>query len=382
MRGTSVDEAFGGPDPAPGGHSLRMLLQTRYRSTVPTLDPEVERLVEEQYGTGEFARRMLDSMVDETRREDGLRLNRAFLRFVSQPTAEFSGKVIVDLADLAEGGLRRSVKQAYGEVTPSKRVALRAGLFKVPFSLLELLPAANYELADIGPTDELVRDLGYAGRDVGVMLEVSPLKRRRWLRLEAGVFQGDAVGAQLTRGPGMLAGRISSRPVKQVRLGVNTAVRPRDVREVSSPDHVEFERGAAYGADVAFAHKRFELRTEWLTGDRTDYNRRVPAATMRPVTSSQFQALWTVAAYKVRLTREISWTPAVRLEWLDEDRALPVGEMTWISTGMTWSYAQRLRLLFDLTFVDVQGGTPRRDQAPVTYMTDSTVGVVQLQYRL
>jgi hypothetical protein len=36
------------------------------------------------------------------------------------------------------------------------------GLFKRPYSLLELLPIAEFEFADVGPTDDVIKELGSA----------------------------------------------------------------------------------------------------------------------------------------------------------------------------------------------------------------------------
>ena len=150
---TTMGDAFA--DEAETGTELRVLVQTRYGQTAPSSDRVGERALAQD--------------------PDGWVLNRAFLRVVAKPTAWLSGKVLLDFAALRNEDLPQSVKLAYSTIQLHSRVAISAGLFKRPFSLLELLPIGEYEFGDNGPTDGLIKDLGFGGRDIGAMLDVSPL---------------------------------------------------------------------------------------------------------------------------------------------------------------------------------------------------------------
>jgi hypothetical protein len=227
-RPNAKGDAFGDePENAPKtkGFAFRLLLQTRYTRVFD------------------------DANVKDAESNDGFALNRAFLRGVVHPYKWLSAKLLVDFAEFAYSNPQQALKLAYGEVKPTKRLELTFGLFKRTYSLLELLPIAEYELADTGPTDNLIKDTQFGGRDAGAMVRGDPLPKRRWLHLYLGAFGGAGEGAEglpgttgnANTGPDLaapslvLTARLMSRPLKHLSLGLDGAWRPTGTPAVDLP---------------------------------------------------------------------------------------------------------------------------------------------------
>jgi hypothetical protein len=297
---------------------------------------------------------------------DGWILNRFFLRAGADPTEQIGFRAIIDFAELANGGGAGAVKQAYATLRPiPKHFELHAGLFKLPFSILELDPIAKYELSSLGPADDLTKDLGFGGRDTGADVMLAPLHKAKLLRVYAGAFRGHS-HEEHTSPLGAIGARIESRPVKGLRLGADVVDHPysptyqrafdtsnRDV--LPMPDDPLFPRakhwasGAAYSADVTFERFRLMLRAEGMLGTRVDVDRRYGARS--------FWAVWGIVAYRFR-AGPVRLMPALRAEWLDADREHSVGLRRALTAGVSCFFTKQLRLLVDVTRTDVEPGSP------------------------
>jgi hypothetical protein len=378
MARASGDESFGGEDATTAGtYTLRTLIQTRFVRTAPDFSPELESLMTREHPM--FSERTyFENLMRATARDsDGLHLERVFLRATAAPTRSFSVKLLVDFGELVRKNQKKALKLAFGELHPTKAVTVTAGLFKIPFSLLELLPIADYEFADVGPTDNLIKDLGFAGRDVGAMVDVAPLRNGKLLHLQAAIFDGDNDHAQRHVLPAMLAARITSRPLKQLRLGVDCAYRPHAVSDTEAGSVYErYSEGGACSADAALAFGHFGFRGEWMAGKRTD----TPSITDHG--THDFMAAWAVASYRLKLSRKMALLPALRAEWLDEDQPSSQGQTTYLTAAMNLELSASARLLFDLSRSNVQVGTRERGAAVPTYKPSANIGVVQVQFKL
>jgi hypothetical protein len=369
----SGDEEFGPNDASrPGMYTLRSLIQTRITETAPDMAGLSERIQAEDPG---LASVIEGASRDAAENDDGLRLERVFLRATATPTKAFSLKLLVDFGELVRKNQKKALKLAFGEFRPTRALTVTVGLFKIPFSLLELLPIAEFELANVGPTDDLIKDLGFGGRDVGAMLEVAPLKKKKWLEIQGGIFQGDSVGAQHYSAPGILAFRADSRPIQKLRLGVDCAMRIHSVTDRQDALAVPYEKyasGMACSADATVAYKKLGLRAEGMTGNRVDTPEH-PGGNVR-----NFMAAWAIVSYRLKLRGKLALLPAARFEWLDEDESHDYGIITSISGGIALEFFTSTRLLFDLTRQNVQVGTRYRGDSPV-YRPSTTTGVVQMQ---
>lgn len=348
------DDVGSGDGAKAGILTLRALLQARYRHTfaTPSKNPRPGYALRE------------DVLVREG---DGFAPQRFFVRLGAEPISELGFKAILDFAKLDNP--ENVLKQAYATVRPlPKRVEVAIGILKLPFSSMELDPIARFELSELGPTDDLIKNLGFAGRDVGAELMVAPLPKPKLLRFTLGAFGGHAKDEQASP-LGAIGARLESKPLKGLRLGIDAVGMPnsQDYKrpfETSGKDvlpnppdplyprEVRWAAGKAYSADATFERHRLMLRTEGLLGDRVDVNERYGARS--------FWAFWALAAYDIH----VGWlrlTPVVRAEWLDTDRDHDVGRRRELSVGIGVPYKKRMRFLVDVRRSSVQRGTPVLD---------------------
>jgi len=334
--------------------SLRVLLQARYRQT--------------------FAKPSQNSRPGYALREDvlvrdgdGFDLQRLFLRLGAEPLPELSFKAILDFAKLRNP--ENVLKQAYATVRAvPKRVEVAIGILKLPFSTMELDPIARYELSELGATDDLLKSLGFAGRDVGAELMVAPFAKPKLLRISLGAFGGHAKDEHASP-LGAVGARLESKPVKGLRLGVDAVGMPssqdykrpfdtsgKDVLpnppDPLYPREQRWAAGKAYSADVSFERRHLTLRAEGVLGDRVDVAERYGARS--------FWAAWALAAYDVHVGW-LRFTPVVRAEWLDSDREHDVGQRRELSGGVSVPYEKKVRFLFDVRRTSIQKGTPVLD---------------------
>lgn len=356
MRDAFTGDPFGDGGGAASGTSLgnislRVLLQTRYRHT--------------------FARKSHNPRAGYALREDvlvrdgdGFDLSRLFLRLGADPLPELGFKAILDFAKL--NNPENVLKQAYVSVRPlPKRVEIAAGVLKLPYSTMELDPIARFELSDLGGTDDLIKNLGFGGRDVGVELMVAPLPKRKLLRASLGAFEGHAKDEHASP-LGAIGARLESHPLKGLRLGLDAMGMPtsqdyerpfdtsgKDVLPLPYdplyPREQRWAAGKAYSADVSYSRHHVTLRAEGLLGDRVDVAERYGARS--------FWAIWGLLAYDLRVGR-LRAKPALRVEWLDLDREHRVGRRRELAFGVGFPYKKRLRILVDVKRTDVQKGTP------------------------
>lgn len=333
--------------------SFRILLQTNYGATFA----HASNNARPGYALREDAL---------ARDGDGWRLNRFFLRVGAEPSEQLGFRAIIDFAELASGGAG-AVKQAYATLRPiPKHLELHVGLFKLPFSILELDPIAKYELTSLGPADDLTKDLGFGGRDAGADVMLAPFHKAKLLRISFGAFRGhshDEHAAAL----GAIGARVESKPIKGLRFGADvvdlpyslTYRRPFDTSNkdvLPMPDDALFPRakhwasGAAYSADITFARWRLMLRAEGMLGTRVDVDTRYGARS--------FWAIWGIAAYRFRIG-PLHLMPALRAEWLDADRGHSVGLRRALTAGVSCLFSKQIRLLLDVTRTDVDPGSPR-----------------------
>jgi hypothetical protein len=332
--------------------SFRVLLQTRYAVST------IEKSTNMRPG---FALR--ENLL--AREGDGFELNRFFLRAGADPSETLRFRAILDFAQLS-GNVKGTIKQVYMTLRPLPgHFEVSAGIFKLPFSILELDPIAEYELSDVGAADDLVKDLGFGGRDVGVELMLAPFAKPRLLRVALGVFRGQAHDEHAWPF-GALGARVESKPLKWLRLGADfvaqpfslTYSRPFDTSNkdvLPMPESALFPRaehwaaGRAASADVTLRRWHFMLRGEAMLGDRVDVDMRYGART--------FLAAWALLAYRFRLG-PTHLMPALRVEWLDADREHAVGVRRSISAGVNCFFSKQVRLLIDITRTDVEAGSP------------------------
>lgn len=358
-RGGDGDPLDGGADArlSAMGLSFRFLMQTQYVHTfgVDSSNPDVTyREPENELG----------------RSGDGWDLNRLYLRISAKPTNYLALKMVTDLAELRHDKPKKAVKQAHVDLSPlPKHLHFLVGVLKLPYSIHELDSTARYEFTSSGEANGLVSDLGFAGRDVGALVAVTPLSKPRYLRLSAGAFRGHA-DDQNASPVGAFGGRLSTEPVKGLRFGGSFIQHPKTVVEKNAldtkgkdllpdPDDIAYPRartwkkGSAFGADATFHRSGLMLRTEAMMGDRVDYDTRYGA--------ERWAAIWGIAAYRFD-AGPVELEPGLRAEWLDTDSQNEGGLYRQLTFGVGTYLSQSTRILFDVTRMDVEDDSPVVDQ--------------------
>jgi hypothetical protein len=364
-----------------GLFSFRFLLQTRYEHTFAASDnPQAALALREEVLAHDG---------------DGFSVQRFFWRIAATPSEYLSFKSILDLSKLRGSDVSNVLKQAFMQVSPvPKRLELVAGVFKLPYSILELDPVARFELPNLGQADDLVKDLGFAGRDVGVEVMFAPLPRPRWLRVLLGVFRGHAKDERSSPF-GAIGARLESKPIKGLRIGFDVVGMPKAISykrpfETSSddvlpnpPDQLypreqRWGNGVAYSADLSYTRKYFSLRAEGMLGDRVDIDQRYDARS--------FWSVWGLIAYRFKVG-PLGVMPAARVEWLETDREHDLGGRLELSAALNVLYKKSVRWALAVTHTDLQRDSPVLEQPqPLPYFPyfgiDSTRLTLQLQLEI
>jgi hypothetical protein len=368
---------------AAGPLTFRLALQTRYRETFPVASGDMR--------TGIALRE--DVLAQE---DDGFKLQRFLMRMAVTPKPWLSFKGTLDFAKLRGSDVSDVVKQALATLRPlDKRVEVYAGVFKIPYSILELDPVAQYELTDFGEANELINDMGFAGRDVGVAVMVAPLPKPKWARLVVGTWRGHAKDEHSSP-LGVVAARLESKPwVKGFRIGASVVGMPfaqsyKQPFETSSKDELpnapdpaypreqRWDSGKAYSADISYTRRRFSVRVEGLLGDRIDVDQRYGARS--------YSAIWALVAYRFKIGK-IGVMPAGRIEFFDADTEHDSGGRRVLSFGLNLLYKRSIRFVIDVSHTEVQDNSAVLDQPkPLPYYPyialDNTRVTGQLQIEL
>ena len=338
------------------GLTLNTLLQVRYVNTFHrgSDNPQPGYALREDY------------LVNEG---DGFVVRRAYLRMNAEPTDFFKARLVVDVARFERGGLGGSIRQAWGRIGfIPKHVELSAGVLKLPLSIMKLDSSSELEVADNGPLTELVTDLDYAGRDVGVSVMLAPFDKSKLAQLTVGAYRGHAYDEHASP-VGALAARIESHPVKGLRLGLSAQHQPyeqhykrpfetsdRDVLPMPSdplyPRERSWSKGTAYAADATYHRRGLMVRAEGILGDRVDSDVRYGARS--------FAGAWALLSYKFA-AGSVDLQPAARAEWLDVDMDHDIGTRLTLSLAIAVLLSEHVRMLLDATHVEVQAQSPFAD---------------------
>lgn len=381
----SIEAAPGDPwgDPQDAGLiSLRALFQTRYTTT----------LASESQSSRESYRVRENYLATQG---DGWEIKRALVRVSSEPSRYVGFKMVLDFAELIGNNPEAMAKQAYVQVRPiPTRLEFMVGLFKIPFSIQELDPSSRYEFASMGPTNRLLGDVGFAGRDLGAQVLIAPLRKPKRLRLFFGAFRGHAYDEHALPA-GALASRIETEPSKSLRFGAGIVEHLRSTTynrpfNTSGKDEIpnppdplyptqkRWDRGRAWGVDARIKKKGFMARGECLYGERLDVDKRYGAGS--------FWSAFGILAYRID-AGSVRFIPALRAEWLDSDREHDRGTFRTLSFALSALFLERLRLTADVTRTDVERGTvilnqPKPLQQQPYLALDNTRIVVQMQLEL
>lgn len=162
-------------------------------------------------------------------------------------------------------GSRVTLKDAYVRLNFHPAAQLWAGQAHRPFGAIS--PASTTRILPIekglrirGVQDafdeyNLLLNLGYSDRDVGLQLRGEPRNAPLGLSYAAGFFNGPAVSLAPREETWQAVARVAARPVDAVRLGVSWS-RIDHVREETATDPLDTREGQAWAADVELGSDR------------------------------------------------------------------------------------------------------------------------------
>jgi len=145
------------------------------------------------------------------------------------------------------------------------------------------------------------------------------------------------------------------------------------------PREQSWASGTAWGADATYRYKKhLMLRAEGLWGDRIDVDERYGAR--------RFFGAYAMLAVRVPVGN-LTVQPAARAEWLDADLQSDTGQRSVITLATQVIFSRYLRLLLDVTHMNVQDESPILDQprplATYPYFDlDDTRATAQLQLEI
>lgn len=156
-------------------------------------------------------------------------------------------------------GSRVGLKDAYVRFAFDPALSFVAGQANRPFGTItptsstRILPIERgvriRGLPNAREQHNLVADLGYADRDVGLQLVGEPAGAPLGFSYAAGVFNGPARGEARELDTYQLAARAAVRPADPLRVGVSWSRRDFAVPAAGSPERLEVRRGHAWALD-------------------------------------------------------------------------------------------------------------------------------------
>ncbi len=272
-----------------------------------------------------------------------------------------SGKV---QPDYGEGKV--SLKDAYVRLTfdPSFRATL--GQFKRPFDLFELTSSTKILVIEraggvrgvdacSGPGgvcsySRLTEKLGFADRDIGVMLDGALGGDGAW-SYRVSVTNGTGANADEENDLKSFSGRLEFRPLEKLKLGANAAAHDFVNEAGPTPDD---DYAYAYGGDVEYGSFREGLHVQagLVAGDNWK--------NLVPTDPSSFLTGQAIAAFKVPVRNRLieAVEPVGRVSWADPDTDASDDDGWLLTPGLVLFFKDRNKFAVNLDiWLPAVGGT-------------------------
>jgi hypothetical protein len=252
-------------------------------------------------------------------------------------------------------GSRVSIRDAYVRFAFDPALNLVAGQAHRPFGTImptsstRMLPIERglriRGLPNAREEQNLVVELGYADRDVGLQLTGEPEWAPLGLSYALGVFNGPARGEARELNTYQLAARAAVRPVDPLRLGVSWSRRDFAVLDSGSTEVLHVEHGHAWALDAEWGKYApgLHLLGEAVMGD------------LDPAAGAEFRGAqgwlgFRTGALGSKLT---GVEPLVRVSWGDvngETERLAVTGGTLVTPGINLYFGPLNRIMFNYDF--------------------------------
>jgi len=252
---------------------------------------------------------------------------------------------------------RLQIRQAWMDLGFSEAVALRAGQYKKPFSLIQLTSSSKIPMIErnvrirglsdaiatadpggvlsefrgaalLGEEQLLLETLGYDSYDMGASLHGTLGS----FGYEAGVFNGTGSDRADENGVKSFAGRVTYRLPTTTFFTIGAAASSRDYL-----DGQETEQGTAYGVDLEWGeYKRpgVWLMAEGALGDN--------------LLGGDFQGAQAVATYYVPIAGRVEGVePVFRASWGDPDTDIADDAGLLLTPGINLHFFSRNKLMLN-----------------------------------
>ncbi|MET0398348.1 MAG: porin [Longimicrobiaceae bacterium] len=261
-------------------------------------------------------------------------------------------------------GSRVTLRDAYMRFAFDPALTLVAGQAHRPFgtvvptSSTRILPIERgvriRGLPDAREEHNLIVDLGYADRDVGLQLVGEPAWAPLGLSYAAGVFNGPARAEAREENTYQLAARAAIHPVEPLRLGVSWSRRDFAVQDSAAAERLDVRRGHAWAVDAEYGRYAPGLH---LLGE-------VAMGDLDPASGAEFRGAqgwlgFRTGALGSKLT---GVEPVVRVSWGDVDgqsERLAVTGGTLVTPGVNFYFGplNRIMVNYDFWSPDGDGGS-------------------------
>ena len=257
-------------------------------------------------------------------------------------------------------GSRVSVRDAFVRFAFDPALALVAGQAHRPFgtvvptSSTRILPIERgvriRGIPDAREHHNLIVDLGYADRDVGLQLTGEPEWAPLGFSYALGVFNGPARAEARQENTYQLAARAAIHPVGPLRLGVSWSRRDFAVQDSANAELLDVRRGHAWAIDAELGRYApgLHLVGELAMGD------------LDPATGAKFRGAQGWLGYRTGAlgSRRTGIEPVVRISWGDvdgESERLAVTPGTLVTPGVNFYFGPLNRIMVNYDFWSPDG---------------------------
>ncbi|HUT76646.1 MAG TPA: porin [Polyangia bacterium] len=277
---------------------------------------------------------------------DTFQVRRARLKVTWRPEDWLDARVQLDAAT-AFGAGRSMLKDAWLRLKPWEALEIRGGLFKRPFSGLELTSSGTLRVIERGPTNAAVVDsefggMGFGDRDIGLELAgrlVDAIK----LDWAVGLFNGSGAATADFDDAKDVVARIAARPVKPLIIGASYTIKLFDL---------DFHPGFAMagGTDVQIRYRGFRAHVEVLVAQ--NYLDLVDLALETPRAADQDLAWGVLGILSQRLeipsAAGVALEPVVKIEFFDASDRIVDDHAMLYTVGLNTYAGEHFRVMLDL----------------------------------
>jgi len=281
--------------------------------------------------------------------DDTFHIRRARMRIFWRPEEWLDAKLQIDAVGVFEPDFMSMVKDAWVRLKPLDELEIRAGVFKKPFSGLELTSSADLKVIERGVANQFavaIKDggLAYGDRDVGLEIGGRLIDSVR-LEYAIGVFNGSELAVEDFDNTKDLAARLSMRPVKPLTFGVSSTLRFYDKTFQADGYPLMTVAGEA---DIALKIDGFRAYIEGLIARQYYRHVHVTPYPSFGDLDTAFGGL-AILSYKFKIPSEVKLAlePVVKFEYFDPSDYIIDDHVMLYTVGLNTYVGEYFRVMLD-----------------------------------